>query len=47
MKRMKNLYEILGVSMDATSKEIEGSGLGLVITKKYVDLMGGKIWFES
>ena len=31
----------------ATKKEIEGTGLGLVITKKYVDLMKGKIWFES
>ena len=32
---------------DATDKEIEGTGLGLVITKKYVTLMNGKIWFES
>lgn len=31
----------------AVSNEIEGTGLGLVITKKYVDLMDGKIWFES
>ena len=31
----------------AISKEIEGTGLGLVITKKFVDLMGGKIWFTS
>ena len=31
----------------ATTNEIEGTGLGLVITKKYVDLMGGKIRFES
>ena len=32
---------------DATNKEIEGTGLGLALTKKYVDLMNGKIWFES
>lgn len=31
----------------ATTNEIEGTGLGLVITKKYTDLMNGKIWFES
>ncbi len=32
---------------EAVNKEIEGTGLGLLITKKYVDLMGGKIWFDS
>ena len=32
---------------NAVSNEIEGTGLGLVITKKYVDLMNGKIWFDS
>ena len=41
------LFEKFSRLDSATSNEIEGTGLGLVITKKYVDLMGGKIWFES
>lgn len=41
------LFEKFSRLDTATSNEIEGTGLGLVITKKYVDLMNGKIWFES
>ena len=41
------LFEKFSRLDTATEKEIEGTGLGLVITKKYVDLMKGKIWFES
>ena len=32
---------------EAVSNEIEGTGLGLAIVKQYVDLMEGKIWFDS
>ena len=41
------MFEKFSRLNSATTNEIEGTGLGLVITKKYVDLMGGKIWFES
>ena len=41
------LFEKFSRLDTATNNEIEGTGLGLVITKKYVDLMDGKIWFES
>ena len=41
------LFEKFSRLESATGNEIEGTGLGLVITKRYVDLMGGKIWFES
>lgn len=32
---------------NAVENEIEGSGLGLVITKRYIESMGGKVWFET
>ena len=41
------LFEKFARLDNAKYNEIEGTGLGLVITKKYVDLMNGRIWFES
>ena len=32
---------------EAKTNEIEGTGLGLVLTKRYTNLLGGNIWFES
>ena len=41
------LFEKFSRLDNATKNEIEGTGLGLVITKKLVNLLDGKIWFES
>lgn len=41
------LFEKFSRLSETEYSEIDGTGLGLVIIKKYVDLMGGKIWFES
>lgn len=41
------LFQAFSQVDDKLARSFEGSGLGLVISKEFVELMNGKIWFES
>lgn len=46
-EEQKFIFEKFFRSVNALKKQTNGSGLGLHIVKKFVELLGGKIWFKS
>ncbi len=46
-KQIDNLFQPFSQADVSTSRKYGGTGLGLVIAKRLVSLMGGKIWVES
>ncbi len=43
----KNLFDAFAQADSSTTRKYGGTGLGLTICKKMVDLMGGDIWVDS
>lgn len=42
----KNLFRRFFQAENSASRNYEGSGLGLAISRAYIELLGGKIWYE-
>ncbi len=42
-----SIFEIFSKVENTRTKQIQGAGLGLAITKSLINLMGGEIWYES
>jgi signal transduction histidine kinase/putative methionine-R-sulfoxide reductase with GAF domain len=43
----KKIFQKFFRSEDSKAREVPGTGLGLNITKSLIEMMGGRIWFES
>jgi PAS domain S-box-containing protein len=46
-KQQQVIFELFNQADVSNTRQFEGLGLGLSITKSYVEMLGGKIWIES
>jgi two-component system sensor histidine kinase/response regulator len=46
-EKQRLIFDAFSQTDSSTARKFEGAGLGLAISKRLVELMSGKIWFES
>ncbi|MCX6145739.1 MAG: ATP-binding protein, partial [Candidatus Kapabacteria bacterium] len=46
-EKLELIFERFRQGSESLTRDYEGSGLGLTITKAYVQMLGGKIWLKS
>lgn len=46
-EKQEVIFDIFRQADDSSTREFEGTGLGLTISQKLIKMMGGRIWLES
>jgi signal transduction histidine kinase len=47
LEDQKKIFQKFFRSEDSKARESTGTGLGLNITRSLIEMMGGRVWFES
>jgi len=47
LEDQKKIFQKFFRSEDSKARESPGTGLGLNITRSLIEMMGGRVWFES